>query len=211
MDGKISNHKEECSPISSDDDRNMLYNARVEADAVMIGANTLRLDDSGLTVKSDERRRKRIEAGRTLEPTKIVIITDANKVNLEGDFFNKGEGKIFVFSTSKTSPEKIEEIKKKAKVFVLGENRIDLDEVMYVLFQEGIGSVLVEGGGELIASLLKKDLVDEIRLKIGDLIIGGRDTATLVDGEGFDILDTKKVKFESVIQKKPYFGKGKNY
>lgn len=202
LDGKISNHKKECSPISSDDDRNMLYDARVEADVVMIGANTLRLDDSGLTVKSEKRRKERINNGKTAEPIKVVIISNANDVNLDGDFFNKGDGEKIVFTTKKTAQKQIEKIKERAKVYVLGDNQIDLEKVMQFLFEEGVRTVLVEGGGELIAGLLEKDLVDEIRLKIGDLIIGGRNTATLVDGDGFDILNTKKVKYLNVIQEK---------
>lgn len=202
LDGKISNHKKECSPISSDDDRNMLYDSRVEADAVMIGANTLRLDDSGLTVKSDERRKERMINGKSPEPIKVVIISNANDVNLDGDFFNKGEGEKIVFTTKKTSQQQIEKIEEKAKVHVLGDDRIDLKKVMQFLYEEGVRTVLVEGGGELNAALLEKDLVDEIRLKIGDLIIGGRTTATLVDGEGFDILNTKKIKFSSVKHEK---------
>lgn len=129
LDGKISNYKKECSPISSDDDRSMLYDSRVEADAVMIGANTLRLDDSGLTVKSEERREKRIKNGKSPEPVKVVIISNANDVNLDGDFFNKGDGEKIVFTTKKTLQRQIEKIKEKARVYVLGEERIDLEKV----------------------------------------------------------------------------------
>lgn len=37
LDGKLSNYKKECVPISSDDDRDMLYDMRVFADAAMVG------------------------------------------------------------------------------------------------------------------------------------------------------------------------------
>ncbi|MFA5994765.1 MAG: dihydrofolate reductase family protein, partial [Parcubacteria group bacterium] len=103
LDGKISNFKKECSAISSCDDREMLYDCRVDADAVMIGGNTLRLDDSGLTVKSDARKQKRIALGRTAEPTKVVAISNANDLKIEGDFFDKGEGERIIFTTSQTA------------------------------------------------------------------------------------------------------------
>lgn len=198
LDGKLSNHKKECSPISHDDNRDMLYDARIEADAVMIGANTLRLDDSSLTVKTEERQNLRIAAGKPAEPTKVAIISNANDLKMDGDFFNKGDGHKIIFTTTKTSVEKIEEIKKKAKVFVTGKEKVDLEKAMMILKNEGVEKLLVEGGGELIASLLEKDLVDEIRLKIGDLIIGGRTSVTLVDGDGFDILSSKRVEFSDV-------------
>jgi 2,5-diamino-6-(ribosylamino)-4(3H)-pyrimidinone 5'-phosphate reductase len=44
---------------------------------------------------------------------------------------------------------------------------------------------MVEGGGELIAGLIRARLVDEIYTFIGNLIIGGRDAPTRADGEGF--------------------------
>lgn len=204
LDGKISNHKKECSPISSDDNRDMLYDARVEADAIMIGGNTLRLDDSGLTVKGEERQKMRAAAGKFVEPIKVVVISNANDIKVEGDFFDKGTGEKIVFTTTKTSAEKIGELKKKASVYIIGEGRVDLEKAMSILDKNGVQKLLVEGGGELIASLLEKDLVDEIRLKIGDIIIGGRNTATLVGGDGFDILNTKKVEFLSVIQEQKH-------
>lgn len=200
LDGKISNFKKECSAISSCDDREMLYDCRVDADAVMVGGNTLRLDDSGLTVKSEERRQKRISLGKTIEPTKVVVISDANDLKTEGDFFDKGEGEKIVFTTSQTSKEKIGEMKKKAKVFVVGEKRVDIEKALEILSEEGVKTLMVEGGGELIASLFEKDLVDEINLKIGNLILGGRDSATFVDGEGFDALNAKKVEFVEIKQ-----------
>lgn len=198
LDGKLSNYKKECSPISSDDNRDMLYDARIEADAVMIGGNTLLLDDSSLTVKTEERRSLRVANGKLPEPMKVAVISDASSLNMGGDFFNKGEGSKVIFTTTKTPLEKINEIEKKAKVYVIGNERVDLEKAMKILKSEGVEKLLVEGGGELIASLLEMDLVDEIRLKIGDLIIGGRTSVTLADGRGFDRVDSKKVEFTNV-------------
>ncbi len=202
LDGKISNFKRQQAPISSDNDKEMLLDARAEADAILIGGNTLRQDDPSLTLKTQKRKNDRIRAGRAPEPIKITVVSNAGSLDLDGKFFTEGEGEKMIFTTAKTTDRRIEEIRKKAKVYVLGEKVVDLEKMMFFLFEEGIKSVLVEGGGELNAALLEKDLVDEIRLKIGDLIIGGRDAATLVDGEGFDLLGAKKVKFQSVVQGK---------
>jgi 2,5-diamino-6-(ribosylamino)-4(3H)-pyrimidinone 5'-phosphate reductase len=205
LDGKLSNYKKECSAISSDDDREMLYDMRVIADAVMIGGNTLKLDDSGLTVKSIERQKKRLKSGKPAEPIKVSIVSNANDLNIKGDFFNKGSADKVVFTTKQTSKKKIKEIEKKAKVFVLGDKKVDLRKALELLYELGVKKLMVEGGGELIFSLLKDDLVDEINLKIGNLILGGRDTTTFCDGEGFDSFNYKKVKFVKIIKKSNYF------
>jgi 2,5-diamino-6-(ribosylamino)-4(3H)-pyrimidinone 5'-phosphate reductase len=198
LDGKISNFKKECSAISSDDDRNFLYDNRIAADAIMIGGNTLRLDDSGLTVKSPERQNKRIKLGKSPEPIKICIISDANNLKISGDFFDKGTGEKIIFTTSRTSKIKMDGMKKKAKIFVSQSDKINLKRTLETLYKLGIKKLLVEGGGELIFSLLKENLIDEINLKIGDLILGGRDAVTMCEGEGFDKLGVKKVKFISI-------------
>ncbi|MDZ4384983.1 MAG: dihydrofolate reductase family protein [Candidatus Moranbacteria bacterium] len=115
-------------------------------------------------------------------------------------FFQQRRGAKIIFTTAKTSPEKIKELEKKATVHILGETRVDIGKALDILYTDGIKSLLVEGGGELIASLLENDCVDEIDLKIGNLILGGRNTATLVDGDGFDALSAKKVEFVKVEQ-----------
>jgi len=201
LDGKLSNHKKECSPISTDDDRNFLYDHRIIADAVIIGGNTLKLDDSGLTVKSLKRQKDRIKLGKSPEPMKVSVVSDASNLKTSGDFFDKGVGEKIIFTTKKTSKNKIAEMEKKAKVFVLGDSRVNLSKALEILYSLGVKKLLVEGGGNLIYELLKENLVDEINLKIGDLIIGGKDTVTLCDGEGFGILDAKKVKFGKITKK----------
>jgi 2,5-diamino-6-(ribosylamino)-4(3H)-pyrimidinone 5'-phosphate reductase len=201
LDGKISNYKKECSAISSDDDRNFLYDNRIVADAIMIGGNTLRLDDSGLTVKGQERQEERIRLGKNLEPTKVCVISDANDLKTSGDFFDKGSGEKIIFTTTKTSAEKVAEMNKKAKVFVSEGSKINLGKVLERLYELGVKKLLVEGGGELISSLLEENLIDEMHLKIGDLILGGRNAVTMCEGDGFDQFNAKKVKFGKVIKK----------
>lgn len=202
LDGKISNYKRENSPISTCDDREMLYDFRVKVDAVAIGGNTLRHDDSGLTVKSEKRRRERVKNGKGPEPHKIAFINDADRINVNGKFFSKGEGEKFIFTTNRTSKKKIEEMRKKAFVHVGKGRKVNLKKALEILYENGLKEIMLEGGGEIIYSFLKEDLVDEVNLKIGNLILGGRDTTTFVDGDGFDIPHAKKIKFLEVAPRK---------
>ena len=52
----------------------------------------------------------------------------------------------------------------------MGDKRVNLKKALETLYGLGVKKLLVEGGGELIFSLLKDNLVDEINLKIGNLI-----------------------------------------
>ncbi|MFZ5365479.1 MAG: dihydrofolate reductase family protein [Patescibacteria group bacterium] len=191
LDGKISNYKRTCSPISSDDNRDMLYDGRIRADAVMVGGRTLLLDDSALDVKTEERQNKRVQLGKTKQPMKVAVVSDASDLKLDSDFLTRGNGDKIIFTTERTSKEKIRELEKVCKIFVIGNEKVDLKQALAKLKKFGVKELMVEGGGELIYSLFKYDLVDEINLKIGDIILGGRNASTLCDGDGF-LADTAK-------------------
>lgn len=204
LDGKISSSKRVCTKITADDDRRFLYDHRVLCDAIMIGGRTLIFDDSGLVVKSTKRQKQRLALGKTLEPVKIAIVSDISKIKMNGDFLNRGDAKKIIFTTNQSPKEKLKILRNKATVFIFGKKKVNLKRALRKLYDMGIKSIMVEGGGELIFSLLKDDLVDEINLKIGDLILGGRIAPTLCDGEGFSGLTAKQVELISLKRKNNY-------
>jgi 2,5-diamino-6-(ribosylamino)-4(3H)-pyrimidinone 5'-phosphate reductase len=70
-------------------------------------------------------------------------------------------------------------------VVVAGDDRVALDDALPALADRGVGSLMVEGGGEIIHSFFAAGLVDELSVYVGSLILGGRDAPTLADGDGF--------------------------
>jgi len=204
LDGKISSSERVDTRITTDNNRDFLYDYRVPCDAIMIGGRTLILDDSGLVVKSAKRQKQRLALGKTLEPIKIAIVSDVSKIKIDGDFLNKGDARKIIFTTNQSPKEKLKILKDKVEVFVFGKRKVNLKRALEKLYDMGVKSIMVEGGGELIFSLLKDDLVDEINLKIGDLILGGRMAPTLCDGDGFSGLTAKQVKLSSLKRKNNY-------
>lgn len=67
---------------------------------------------------------------------------------------------------------------------ILGPGRVDLKKLMGDLAKQGIMHVLIEGGGETIASAIRQGLVDRIFIFIAPKIIGGRNAPTPVEGLG---------------------------
>ncbi|MGM5488665.1 MAG: dihydrofolate reductase family protein [Nanobdellota archaeon] len=200
LDGKIATAKRVQSEIAPYDDRDLLYECRCRADAIMVGATTLRDDDPRLHVKSKERQQQRIQSGKSREPIKVAVVSDISDIIPEGDFFR--EGRRIIFTTKRSGEGQIRELSQHAQLWVCGESRVDLKEALHILHEQGIKTLMVEGGGELIFSLLKEDLVDEINLKIGNLILGGRDAPTLCDGDGF--ITGKQVTLINLTQKENY-------
>jgi 2,5-diamino-6-(ribosylamino)-4(3H)-pyrimidinone 5'-phosphate reductase len=64
-------------------------------------------------------------------------------------------------------------------------NPFDLAGAMEGLSELGIENVLVEGGGETIASFFRCGLVDRFTVFVGGIIIGGKDSPTPADGTGW--------------------------
>src|SRR5690349_16636095 len=73
IDGKLSTAGRDYHGFGGEEDADLMDELRSEADAVMIGAGTLRAEDPLLTVRNPERIRRRIEAGRTRQPHAVVV------------------------------------------------------------------------------------------------------------------------------------------
>ena len=68
---------------------------------------------------------------------------------------------------------------------------------MNYLYNKGIKTLLLEGGSTLNFSMKKENLIDAIRVCIAPMIVGGKDSKTFFDGEGFDLMKNAiKLKLE---------------
>ncbi|MDO9518237.1 MAG: 2,5-diamino-6-(ribosylamino)-4(3H)-pyrimidinone 5'-phosphate reductase [Methanosarcinaceae archaeon] len=184
-DGKISTKGRKQTRISGDVDFDRMDELRASSDAVMVGIGTVLADDPSLTVKSEERRAARKANGCEENPIRVVVDSHA-RTPIDADIFKKGEG-IRVIAVSKSAPrERVKVLEEMAVVIVAGEDRVDLPELVLQLKAMGIDRLMVEGGAGLNFGMLSCGLVDEIYSFVGNLIIGGTTSPTLVDGMGFE-------------------------
>ena len=183
-DGKISTYKCKQVRISGKNDFERVDHLRAGADAVMVGIGTVLADDPSLTVKSRDLRLNHKERNGCENPVRIIVDSMA-RTPLDADIFKKGEGERII-AVSETAPaDRVEKLKKKARIITAGRDRVDLVALMYRLKELGIGTLMVEGGATLNWSLISQGLVDEVFTYIGALFLGGKDAPTLVDGAGF--------------------------
>jgi 2,5-diamino-6-(ribosylamino)-4(3H)-pyrimidinone 5'-phosphate reductase len=95
---------------------------------------------------------------------------------------------VIIFTTSRTEPIQVDFLRHQGVlVFVLGEQQVDLALAMEKLVEVGVQSLLVEGGGILIESLLRLQLIDEINIFVAPLIFGGATAPTYVNGPGLNL------------------------
>lgn len=184
LDGKISNRERVQLMISDEEDMERVDRLRADADAIVVGGETLRNDNPRLTVRSEHLRAERESKGLGIDPIKVVV-TGSGNVPLDSYFIREGSGPKFVFTTGKADRGKIEALSGLSSVFIVGEEKVDFDRMLEILAQHGVRRVMVEGGATLNFEMIQARVVDEVHVTISPCIIGGTDSPTLVDGKGF--------------------------
>ncbi len=182
-DGKIATIERKQTRISGSHDLDRVDELRASSDAVMVGIGTILSDNPSLTVKSKERREKRRAEGRDENPVRIVVDSMA-RTPLDTDIFKKGKGKRIIAVSESAPSEKVKQLSKYADIIILGEKSVELKKLLEELKARGIERLMVEGGATLNWGMISVGLVDEIYTYIGNIIIGGANAPTLVDGDG---------------------------
>jgi 2,5-diamino-6-(ribosylamino)-4(3H)-pyrimidinone 5'-phosphate reductase len=182
-DGKISTKKRKQVKISGKADFDRVDELRASSDAVMVGIGTVLADDPSLTVKSEERRKRRVAQGKEENPVRVVVDSKA-RIPLTADVFKKGVGKRIVVVSKGAPADTVEALKDKADVIVAGDREVDLREMSRELKKRGINRLMVEGGATLNWAMTRAGLVDQISVFVGNIIIGGKEAPTFMDGEG---------------------------
>jgi 2,5-diamino-6-(ribosylamino)-4(3H)-pyrimidinone 5'-phosphate reductase len=182
-DGKISDESRKQLKISCEEDFHRVDRLRAFSDAIMVGIGTVLSDDPSLTIKNPTLRFERFEKGIPPNPVRVVV---DSKLRTPSDAkVLDGSADTIIAVSEKASRDRIEVFSKKAQILVAGEERVDLKKLCNHLYGMGLRRVMVEGGGTLISSLLRGGLVDEINIYYGDMIVGGKNSPTPVDGKSF--------------------------
>jgi len=183
-DGKISSVARKQVRISGQGDRGRVDRLKAGCDAVMVGIGTVLADNPSLTVKSEELRRERVSRGMAENPVRIVV-DSRGRTPPGSDILRKGPGERIIAVSDRAGGDASSRFQGLATVITAGSGEVDLPLLMARLHARGIGRVMVEGGGSLVASLFSHDLVDEFSTFVGNLVIGGKDAPTPADGRGF--------------------------
>jgi 5-amino-6-(5-phosphoribosylamino)uracil reductase len=202
-DGKIADFKRSPARFGTGVDKSHLEQQIAAADAVFIGAGTLRAYGTTMTVSDTALLQHRRQDGKSDQPIHIVITHSAN-LNPEIRFFQQPVKRWLVTTTSGKKAWQGRSEFERILVFESPTGEIDTTEVLQHLTSLQITRVVVLGGGELVASMLEANLIDELWLTVCPLILGGVNAPTPVDGRGFlapvaphlQLLEVKKVENE---------------
>jgi 2,5-diamino-6-(ribosylamino)-4(3H)-pyrimidinone 5'-phosphate reductase len=173
LDGKIASPSGKQMKISSEQDIKRMYELRNKSDAVLVGINTVLSDNPKLTVKE-----KYVKEPKN--PIRIILDSSCKTPVVALTVDNKAPTWIFTStSCDKNYGQNVETIicEKDKDGF------IDLKKLLAILYKRGVKKLMVEGGSTIISNFLKQGLVDDFYLYVGPMIIGGKDTPSLIKGE----------------------------
>jgi len=185
LDGKIATHTGDSKWISGEDARNFVHHMRHIVDAIMVGVNTIVIDDPQLSARGCSGK-----GGKTkLQPLRVVV-DGGGRTPLSARVF-KEPGKTLIGVAEPFDVKRAGDFMKAgAEVVELPAqgDMIDLVELLNVLGKRQVTSVLVEGGSRLFGLLFDSRLIDKVLAFISPIIIGGDEAKGAVGGGGVDVV-----------------------
>jgi diaminohydroxyphosphoribosylaminopyrimidine deaminase/5-amino-6-(5-phosphoribosylamino)uracil reductase len=167
LDGRIATAQGESRWITGPQARQAVHRLRGEMDAILVGAATARADDPELTARRGARVLHR--------PVRVLLDADL-RVPPGSRLFRGAPGATWVLCARSAPERRRAALARRGAVLIATPQRagrLDLRAALRELARRGLTEVLVEGGGELAAGLLREDLVDELHWFAAPKLLGG--------------------------------------
>jgi diaminohydroxyphosphoribosylaminopyrimidine deaminase / 5-amino-6-(5-phosphoribosylamino)uracil reductase len=183
LDGKVATQTGDSKWISGEESRKLAHRWRAEADAVCVGIGTALADDPLLTARTPDAAR---------QPARVVFDSEA-RLPAESQLARTAHDARLIVVTSRAADRSRLEALRAAGVEVVvaaGGNEAErVTDALDKLGGLGIQSVLLEGGPRLAGSFLDAGEVDEMRIFIAPIAVGGRAARVSVEGQGSDSIE----------------------
>lgn len=184
LDGKIATARGESRWITSPAARRLGHAWRARVDAMLVGINTVLRDDPRLTARGGG-------AGRARRPIKVILDSRLRLPLSARCLSAQSPAPTIVATTVSSRHPKVRALQARGvDVMTLPaeRGRVSLRQVCRRLVARGIYSILIEGGGEVLASAFAQRLVDRIDFCIAPMLIGGRIAPSALGGIGVNRL-----------------------
>jgi len=179
LDGKIATRSGDARWISGELARKHVHKIRNYVDAILVGTETVLKDNPRLTC--------RLATGSVEHPIRIIL-DRRNRIPLTANVFKNSRSQPVIYVTgSDISPARQKALVAR-KVEILngkfGKNGFHIKPLLKELANRDMNSILVEGGAELNASVLKAGVVDRVVAFISPILIGGGKAPGFLGGQG---------------------------
>ena len=166
LDGCIAANAGTATEISGPRARKMSHRLRAIHDAILVGINTVLVDDPQLTV--------RLVEGWNPRP---IIVDSLLRTPTHARVLKASRTRPLLATTERACPERAERLTEAGaeilRIPSTPQGLVDLRALMQILTDQGVRSVMVEGGAHIITSVLTEHLADQVVVTIAPRILGG--------------------------------------
>ena len=180
LDGKIATADGRSKWITGEEARAQGMKLRQANDAILVGIETVLMDDPSLTVRTGIRK-----------PIRRFILDTRARIPAGAKVLNDEYAALTTVVVGKSAPKnRVAELAKRVNLWNAPETRaggrrqVNLRWLLRKMGGENVTSLLVEGGGEVNASFLLARLANRAVFFYAQKILGGRDSRKAVAGEG---------------------------
>jgi 2,5-diamino-6-(ribosylamino)-4(3H)-pyrimidinone 5'-phosphate reductase len=176
VDGKIATRAGD-SNLSSKQDKVRLHKLRSKVDAILVGKNTVLLDNPLLTVRY----------ARGKNPIRIILDSKGTISKKSKILQTSDKIPTIIVVSKKISKSNFDKLCKfPVEIITVGKNSVNIKLLLKKLFDKKINTILVEGGGTINWEFIKQNLFDELIITLSPFLIGGNDAISFVQGKGFE-------------------------
>ena len=180
LDGKIGSRLGKERQITSPEAGEFSQFLRLQADALVVGVETIKADDPELTYRGGALKR--------LGLIRVILDSHLRTPERARIFGAAGKSPVLIFCHSDAPASKrrrLEHLGAEVVAVPGGRRGLSLRRVLSELSDRGVIGVLVEGGSRVHGSFLAERLVDKFYFMVAPVVIGGADTVPCVGGDGY--------------------------
>jgi diaminohydroxyphosphoribosylaminopyrimidine deaminase/5-amino-6-(5-phosphoribosylamino)uracil reductase len=182
LDGKVATRAGDSKWISSTDSRELAHHWRAECDAVAVGIGTALADDPQLTARIP---------GVARQPRRVVF-DSLSRLPLDSQLVQAASDVPLTVVVSRAAPRAATDaLETHGADVIVATGANEPARVVSALDQlgaAGVGSILLEGGPRLAGAFLDAGEIDELRLFLAPLVLGGRTARDPLEGEGVETI-----------------------
>jgi diaminohydroxyphosphoribosylaminopyrimidine deaminase/5-amino-6-(5-phosphoribosylamino)uracil reductase len=183
LDGRIAARTGDARWVTGEDARAYVHKLRHAMDAIMVGIGTVDADDPQLTT--------RLEDGIGVDPVRIVLDTSLRMPDTARMLHQASKAPTWVVcgpDAPQAAKERLQSQGVRIIQTPLKEGRIELKALMRQLGEQGVTSLLIEGGARVAGAALRADVVDKVVFFYAPKIYGGDDGVPICSGRGPDLM-----------------------
>jgi diaminohydroxyphosphoribosylaminopyrimidine deaminase/5-amino-6-(5-phosphoribosylamino)uracil reductase len=182
LDGRIATRTGDSRWITGPESLKRVHEMRHGFDSILVGSNTVLLDNPVLTDRSDRPRRRKLVR---------VVLDNSLRIQYSSHIVQTAREIPTIIFTDSSDDNKILELRDEGvEVVHIAEGGRNLPGVLSELGKRDLISVMVEGGTEIAGAFYDAKLIDKFSFFIAPIVIGGRDAPVAIGGSGSHLLST---------------------